>query len=82
MGSRRRLAGPQLVAECAVLEGLSQQGASGRDFLGALQRVPRRLRLMFVHAYQSLLWNKAASDRVRRFGVEAPVEGDLVLTGR
>jgi len=33
---------------------------SQRDFVGALRCLPRKLLLLFVHAYQSLLWNKAA----------------------
>lgn len=32
----------------------------GSDYVGALRRLPRKLLLFFVHAYQSLLWNKAA----------------------
>ncbi len=32
----------------------------GSDYVGALRRLPRRLLLFFIHAYQSLLWNKAA----------------------
>jgi tRNA(Glu) U13 pseudouridine synthase TruD len=31
-----------------------------RDYIGALRCLPRKLLLLFVHAYQSLLWNKAA----------------------
>ena len=34
---------------------------------------------MYLHAYQSYLWNHAASDRATRFGLAAAVEGDLVL---
>ncbi len=29
------------------------------DFVGALRLVPRKILLMFVHAYQSFLWNEA-----------------------
>jgi tRNA pseudouridine13 synthase len=31
-----------------------------RDFISALRCLPRKLLLLFVHSYQSLLWNKAA----------------------
>ena len=31
-----------------------------RDWIGALRCLPRKLLLLFVHAYQSFLWNKAA----------------------
>ncbi len=31
-----------------------------RDYVGALRCLPRKLLLLFVHSYQSLLWNKAA----------------------
>ncbi|MEM3154234.1 MAG: tRNA pseudouridine(13) synthase TruD [Candidatus Woesearchaeota archaeon] len=31
-----------------------------RDYIGALRCLPRKLLLLFVHAYQSMLWNRAA----------------------
>ncbi|MCJ1377806.1 hypothetical protein MMC17_000902 [Xylographa soralifera] len=48
------------------------------DYLGAMQTIPRNLRLMYVHAYQSLIWNLAASHRWKLSGSEVMI-GDLVL---
>ncbi len=48
------------------------------DWQGALMTIPRNLRLMYVHAYQSLVWNIVAGERWTRYG-DAVIEGDLVL---
>jgi tRNA pseudouridine13 synthase len=53
-------------------------GKHRQDYLGALLGIQRNLRLMYVHAYQSLVWNLAVVDRWLLFGDEV-VEGDLVL---
>ena len=34
---------------------------------------------MYVHAYQSYVWNAIVSERVKIWGVNRPVPGDLVL---
>ena len=56
---------------------LSKQG--DKAHAAALQQLPRNLRLMYVHAFQSYLWNAAATHRARIFGTDAAVEGDLVI---
>lgn len=63
-----------LTAERAILAALS---ADPRNFLEAIKRIPRTLRLMYVHAYQSYVWNTAVSARIAAFGTK-PVAGDLV----
>ena len=49
-----------------------------KDWQGALQNIPRNLRLMYVHAYQSLVWNTVAGRRYELYGNKV-VAGDLVL---
>ncbi|KAL5566244.1 hypothetical protein UlMin_029408, partial [Ulmus minor] len=48
------------------------------NYLQALKAIPRTLRMMYVHSYQSFLWNHAASTRVQKCGAEQVVMGDLV----
>lgn len=50
------------------------------DYLGALRRLPNNLLMMFVHAYQSYLFNRILSARMRAgLSISEPVVGDLVL---
>ena len=42
-------------------------------------QIPRNLRLMYVHAYQSYVWNAVVSERIRAHGATAPIVGDLVF---
>ncbi|CAL9757451.1 unnamed protein product [Musa acuminata subsp. burmannicoides] len=65
-----------LVAERAILQCLKK---SPGNYLQALKAIPRTLRMMYVHSYQSFLWNHAASMRVQKYGISQVVLGDLVL---
>lgn len=50
------------------------------DYQGALMQIQGNLRSMYVHAYQSFVWNVVVSKRRELFG-EKVVEGDLVVIG-
>ncbi|GAB4822214.1 hypothetical protein N2152v2_009260 [Parachlorella kessleri] len=77
VGKALQLMPNHLVAERAVLQGLKQHGPS--QALQALMAIPRNLRTMYLHAYQSYVWNAAASHRVSAYPHDRPVAGDLVL---
>ncbi|KAL8969013.1 MAG: hypothetical protein Q9197_004571 [Variospora fuerteventurae] len=64
-------------AEACLIRHLSRSDHRN-DYLGALQTINRNLRLMYVHAYQSLVWNIAATARWRAHGGRV-LPGDLVL---
>jgi tRNA pseudouridine13 synthase len=50
------------------------------DYLGALRTLPYNLLMMFVHAYQSYLFNRTLSERIRRgMSIEEPEVGDVIL---
>ena len=50
------------------------------DYAGALGRLPKNLQMMFVHAYQSYLFNRLLSERIRRgLPLNSPMVGDVVL---
>jgi len=53
------------------------------DFAGALQQLPLNLLILFVHGYQSYLFNRILSERMREgIPIHEPVEGDVVLASR
>ena len=66
-----------MLAERSLLRGMQRAGRN--DLVGALSHLPRNLRSMYVHAWQSRLWNAAASRHVELYGVEHAAEGDLVF---
>jgi len=62
--------------ERCLLSGLIKH-APKNDFCGALNWIPRTTRLMYVHAYQSLIWNSTVSSKVAQHGLSVRA-GDLV----
>ncbi|KAJ0625212.1 putative tRNA pseudouridine(13) synthase [Helianthus annuus] len=57
-----------LVAEKAIVTAVLKK--SPGNYLQAMKAVPRTLRMMYVHSYQSYLWNHAASMRVQKYGYD------------
>ncbi|UZE92826.1 MAG: tRNA pseudouridine(13) synthase TruD [Methanosarcinales archaeon] len=49
------------------------------DYLGALGALPQKLQQMFVHAYQSCIFNKILSERLRKnLSLNSALPGDIV----
>ncbi|CAH1986061.1 unnamed protein product [Acanthoscelides obtectus] len=64
--------------ESKLLEGMMK--INENDYVNALEKIPRSMRLFYMHSFQSLVWNKMVSKRIQLFGLK-PVEGDLILVG-
>lgn len=65
------------VAERKILHHLVQNG--NNDFQGAIGAIPRELRLMYLHAVQSWVWNRVATKRMslppeKRYYVKAGMD--------
>lgn len=71
------------LAEHSVLNQLAKEKKvdgiyAANSYFKAIMQIPRNLRLIYVHAYQSYIWNLVVSRRFELFGLEVQ-EGDLVL---
>lgn len=66
------------VSEYFILLSLAKESSKSPNYSAALQKIPRNLRMMYIHAYQSYVWNFAVTERLCRFGF-TPIEGDLVV---
>lgn len=71
-------------AEFSILSRLEnvhkEEGAEydDNDYFNAVMGIARNLRVMYVHSYQSYVWNVVASKRMDLFGTKV-VAGDLVF---
>jgi tRNA pseudouridine13 synthase len=64
-----------MTAENSAMQSLSRYPL---DYKRAFKCIPKTLRMMFLHAVQSLVWNQAASHRITMSKVDV-LPGDLVL---
>jgi tRNA pseudouridine13 synthase len=69
---------PGLHIEKGLVRALIEKPA---DFKAALEGIQRTSRLLYIHAYQSFVWNEMASVRIERYGKKV-VAGDLIVVSR
>mmetsp|Transcript_6937 Transcript_6937/g.14465 ORF Transcript_6937/g.14465 Transcript_6937/m.14465 type:complete len:745 (-) Transcript_6937:156-2390(-) len=65
-----------MVCEKSIVSTLARKP---RDYKRAFSSIAKNMRSMFLHAYQSYLWNKVASHRIKTGGSSDVQVGDLVL---
>ncbi|KAK3942405.1 tRNA pseudouridine synthase D [Diplogelasinospora grovesii] len=62
-------------SEWAIIRHLAR---NPKDYMGAILSITRGMRMMYIHAYQSYVWNYVVSHRWSKYGATV-IEGDLVL---
>ncbi|KAG1670926.1 Pseudouridylate synthase 7 [Nymphon striatum] len=63
-----------------LVNAFNSKPSSDLKYFSSLElQIPRNTRLMYVHSYQSNIWNKAVSYRFKEFGMK-PIAGDLVFS--
>ncbi|KAI8881358.1 tRNA pseudouridine synthase D [Backusella circina FSU 941] len=45
----------------------------------AIKSLPKNMLTLYSHAYQSYVWNRVVSERVKRYGCNKPLIGDIVM---
>ncbi|KAM8820116.1 pseudouridylate synthase PUS7L [Eudromia elegans] len=67
------------VREKMMLRALNRYGVNHEGCTKGWLSIPHSMRIFYVHAYCSKIWNEAASYRLRTYGSKV-VEGDLVVS--
>ncbi|MCO5588297.1 hypothetical protein L7F22_042252 [Adiantum nelumboides] len=62
----------------AFPKGQNPSSLNNIDWKKYFSALPRSLRVMYVHAFQSYIWNSIATRRAQDFGLQAPIIGDYV----
>ncbi|KAJ6666333.1 hypothetical protein lerEdw1_000606 [Lerista edwardsae] len=63
-----------------VMDLILKPRPGGKYSVFSIWHIPRNNRLMYIHSYQSYVWNNMVSKRIEEYGLRA-VPGDLVLKG-
>ncbi|PRP76285.1 tRNA pseudouridine synthase D [Planoprotostelium fungivorum] len=63
--------------EKTILSGLQKHGLT--NYINAIQSLKKYQKTLYVHSYQSYVWNHMASMRIEQFGYTRLIVGDLVL---
>lgn len=66
------------VRERMVLRALNRYGVNHEGCTRGWFSIPHSMRIFYIHAYSSRVWNEAASYRLKTYG-SCVVQGDLVL---
>jgi tRNA pseudouridine13 synthase len=70
---------PRNKLDRCLIEGLRTHGVN--NFKTAFMMIPRNTRELYGHAYQSFLWNRTSSLRIKLYGRQ-PIVGDFVVRNK
>ncbi|NHJ05782.1 MAG: tRNA pseudouridine(13) synthase TruD [Candidatus Heimdallarchaeota archaeon] len=65
----------EMIFEKIILRHLIKQP---NDYLGAFKLLPKNLQKMFIHSYQSYIWNSTLSKRIEFYGNLLPHRDDII----